>query len=195
LTRTLSSVLRAGRSVLVYVSSQKIWNSGSDCQRYVCSCSVLKHLVALAATHPHLQTPGIPPALPNTTTNPIQTRPPTTQEADLIHTTSTHLLQQYPILGRDTGRTNHPNPSQRSTQPLASTQQPFRLHRFMVPPAFLSDRSIAFAGAMYTLGTFPLAYIQSLWIAAYFDDKLTVSLPSPEKTLEETYLHTQYCAL
>jgi hypothetical protein len=62
----------------------------------------------------------------------------------------------------------------------------------MVPPSLLKDRSIAFVGAMYCLGSFPLAYIQSLWIAAYFDNKLTL----PETGVhEETYRDTQYFIL
>jgi hypothetical protein len=64
----------------------------------------------------------------------------------------------------------------------------------MVPPALLQDRSIAFSGAVYCLGTFPLAYIQSLWIAAYFSASLPIT-QSPQKVLQDTYRHTQYCVM
>jgi hypothetical protein len=76
-----------------------------------------------------------------------------------------------------------------------TTQQPYRLHRFIVPPAFLNDRSIAFSGAMFCLGSYPLAYIQSLWITAYFDDKLSLPFPPPEQVIEDTYRDTQYFVL
>jgi hypothetical protein len=45
---------------------------------------------------------------------------------------------------------------------------------------------------MYCLGSFPVAYIQSLWIAAYFDSKL--ALPAQD-VREETYRDTQYFVL
>jgi hypothetical protein len=64
----------------------------------------------------------------------------------------------------------------------------------MVPPKAIANRNIAFAGAVHCLGTFPNAYIQSLWITAYLDG--TLSIPSsPTQTLEETYRNTQYCVL
>jgi hypothetical protein len=102
------------------------------------------------------------------------------------------LLNCYPSLDRDTSRTHHPDPALRYTQAINSSQQPYRLYRFMAPPALLEQRSIAFTGALYCLGTFPLAYIQSLWIAAYFDNKLT--LPQTD-VHEETLKDTQYFVL
>ncbi|KAF2827715.1 FAD/NAD(P)-binding domain-containing protein [Ophiobolus disseminans] len=122
------------------------------------------------------------------------TRPPTSDEASFIETTSASLLTQYPSLKRSTTRTNHIDPSLRSAQPPISTHQPYRLHRFIVPPTLLLSRSIAFSGAMYSLGTFPLAYIQSLWIGAY----LSCTLPLPQsahEVVEDMYRDTQYCVL
>jgi hypothetical protein len=65
----------------------------------------------------------------------------------------------------------------------------------MVPPALVPTRSIAFSGALYTLGTFPLAYIQSLWIAAYLDGSLQLPPSSPDEFRKETYRDTQYMVL
>jgi hypothetical protein len=48
---------------------------------------------------------------------------------------------------------------------------------------------------MFCLGSYPLAYIQSLWITAYFDDKLSSPFPAPEQVVEETYRDTQYFVL
>jgi hypothetical protein len=113
-------------------------------------------------------------------------------EVDLINQTERELFDRYPFLDRDTSRNYHPDSSLRHAQSIKTTQQPHRLYRFMVPPALLQDRSIVFAGALYCLGAFPLAYIQSLWIAAFFDDKL--ALPSTD-VLRETYRDTQYFVL
>jgi len=48
---------------------------------------------------------------------------------------------------------------------------------------------------MYCLGSFPLSYIQSLWINAYFDDKLSTAFPAPERIREEAFRNSQYCIL
>lgn len=116
------------------------------------------------------------------------------KDATLIEKSEIELLSRFPYLQeRDTSRTNHPDPSQRYTQSVNTSQLPYRLYRFMVPPTKLPSRNIAFAGAMYSLGSFPLAYLQSLWIAAYFDDK--IDLPSVENAREEAYTNSQYCIL
>ncbi|KAH4048145.1 hypothetical protein HBI82_211240 [Parastagonospora nodorum] len=131
-------------------------------------------------------------------------------EAAMIQNASHSLREHFPILDRNTSRTNHPDPSLRDTRdshPSDYTSltdkhpspdpfpfpQPKRLHRFMVPPNTLQSRSLAFAGALYTLGTYPAAYIQSLWISAYFADQLP--LGSHEEVLNRTYRDSQYCAL
>lgn len=123
------------------------------------------------------------------------TSPPTPEEAALIQRSEETLYTEFPYLReRDTSRVYHPNHSLRYTQQPTTDTQPYRLHRFMVPPKAIADRNIAFAGAVHCLGTFPNAYIQSLWITAYLDG--TLSIPSsPTQTLEETYRNTQYCVL
>jgi hypothetical protein len=126
---------------------------------------------------------------------PLQTNPLGPEEEALIHRTESNLLEQYPVLQRDTSRTNHLDPALRHTQTPNTSQQPYRFHRFMVPPAFLHSHSIAFAGSLYCLGSFPLAYIQSLWISAYFDDKLSLPFEADEKVVEKVYRDTQYCVL
>jgi hypothetical protein len=123
------------------------------------------------------------------------TLPPTKEETALIQRAEETLYTEFPYLKeRDTSRVHHPDPSLRYARQPSANAQPYRLHRFMVPPKAMGDRNIAFAGALLCLGAFPCAYIQSLWITAYFDG--TLSLPaSPTKTLEETYRNTQYCVL
>jgi hypothetical protein len=88
-----------------------------------------------------------------------------------------------------------PNPKARplearpSNSPAAiQPNQPYRLYRFMVPPALLNDRSIAFAGALMTIGTSFVVQTQALWLSAYFDGKIH---PQEDITYE-TILHSQF---
>ena len=116
-------------------------------------------------------------------------------DAALIKKTEQDLLAQFPTLDRNTSRVHHPDPSLRTTREVKEDLQPYRLHRFIAPPALLQDRSVAFAGALHTLGTFPCAYIQSLWITAYLDGTLALPSASAEQIRAETYRNTQYCVL
>lgn len=116
-----------------------------------------------------------------------------TQHTALIKQSEDLLYSKYPFLkDRDTSREFHPDPSLRYTQTSTGERQPYRLHRFIVPPSTLQDRSIVFNGALHTLGTFPCAYIQSLWITAYLDGSLALPVASEEQILAETYRNTQY---
>ncbi|KAL8698726.1 MAG: hypothetical protein Q9201_006410 [Fulgogasparrea decipioides] len=66
--------------------------------------------------------------------------------------------------------------------------QPFQLYRFMVPPAYINDRSIGYTGMMLSLHTSICAQAQALWLTAYFGGDLprsafsvsdrTLSLPN-----------------
>ncbi|ERF68288.1 hypothetical protein EPUS_02744 [Endocarpon pusillum Z07020] len=76
-----------------------------------------------------------------------------------------------------------------SNSPAAiQPNQPYRLYRFMVPPALIDDRSIAFAGALMTVSTPLIAQTQALWLSAYFDGKIN---PKDDITYE-TILHSQF---
>lgn len=57
--------------------------------------------------------------------------------------------------------------------------QPFRLYRFMVPPAYINDRSIGYTGMMQSLHTCICAQAQALWLTAYFGGDLPRKIPSP----------------
>lgn len=63
---------------------------------------------------------------------------------------------------------------------VAATIHSFRLHRCMVPPAFLHDRSIGFAGMLSNFSTVTCAQTQALWLAAYLSGKLPLEPPSAE---------------
>ncbi|KAI9044867.1 flavin-binding monooxygenase-like protein [Aspergillus affinis] len=94
----------------------------------------------------------------------------------------------------------------------ATARHPFRLYRFMVPPALAASRSIAFMGLTMTINTTMVAQAQALWIAAYFGDfmaltprercpedlraelhdKGTVNEATDVDLLWETALHSQF---
>ena len=63
----------------------------------------------------------------------------------------------------------------------AVMSRPYRLYRFMVPPAYINDRSIAFAGVIMSIHTVMCAQIQALWLTAYFSGQLLSDLPSPSQ--------------
>jgi hypothetical protein len=66
------------------------------------------------------------------------------------------------------------NPPVQNPPSNGAPNRPWRLYRFMVPPAYIPDKSIAFAGALASLMVPTCAEIQALWIAAYFTGKLDV---------------------
>ncbi|KAH6896364.1 dimethylaniline monooxygenase (N-oxide forming) [Coprinopsis sp. MPI-PUGE-AT-0042] len=69
--------------------------------------------------------------------------------------------------------------------------QPFQLYRFIVPPATLAKRNIAFAGMISTISTPICAQAQALWISSYFDGELD-RLPSAEQARWITTLHARF---
>lgn len=76
--------------------------------------------------------------------------------------------------------------------------EPYRLYRFMVPPAFLDTRTLAFAGTYRSPATTIISQIQALWITAFLDNRIPAlqdnsnSNKPSERAMYETILHTQY---
>ncbi|KAH8732071.1 hypothetical protein GQ44DRAFT_801010 [Phaeosphaeriaceae sp. PMI808] len=74
--------------------------------------------------------------------------------------------------------------------------EPYRLYRFMVPPAFVQSRKLAFAGAYRSPATTIIAQTQALWITAFLDDQVytlnDLNDASLEHVMYETVLHTQF---
>jgi hypothetical protein len=92
-------------------------------------------------------------------------------------------------------------PASRHFKPMSDkkeelTPEPYRLFRFMVPPAFIQSRTLAFAGAYRSPATTIIAQTQALWITAFLDHQIpALTCPSgivPERVLYETVLHTQF---
>ena len=84
-------------------------------------------------------------------------------------------------------------------QPSEALAEPYRLYRFIVPPALYKERSIAFAGIVQSISTVYIAMAQALWMTAYFDGYNSPSLVRckgeeelMEKVSWQTMLHTQY---
>jgi hypothetical protein len=97
------------------------------------------------------------------------------------------ILDRFPRL-KDQPDVNKP---QRIEADGETPNQPFRLYRFITPPATLQSKNIAFAGMVTTISTAIVAQVQALWISAYFDGKLD-RLPSQDEALWETVLHSQF---
>lgn len=54
--------------------------------------------------------------------------------------------------------------------------EPYRLYRFMVPPAFVQSRTLAFAGTYRSPATIVIAQAQALWLTAFFDNQIPALL-------------------
>jgi hypothetical protein len=109
----------------------------------------------------------------------------------LVAKADSAILETFPRL-----RTQPPvNKPQRSdaTTGAHPTNQPFRLYRFIAPPATLAAHNIAFAGMITTITTSVCAQAQGLWISAYFDGKLDRE-PSGAQAQWLTVLHSRFGA-
>lgn len=62
---------------------------------------------------------------------------------------------------------------------------PASRYRFIVPPARVKDRNIAFAGMVSSVSTASAANAQSLWISAFFDGKLDHIASTQEEITDE----------
>lgn len=93
-------------------------------------------------------------------------------------------------------------PARPTLKPMALTKttiinEPYRLYRFIVPPAFVADRTLAFAGAYRSPATTMIGQAQALWITAFFADQIQdISKPTSPETRErieyQTVLHSQF---
>jgi hypothetical protein len=97
------------------------------------------------------------------------------EPSDLIVQADKEILDRFPRL-KDQPK---PNPKFKPLQDVEKTpeheQEPYRLYRFMIPPAFIDARDIAFAGSLLTICTAMNAQTQALWITAYFGDAVSIN--------------------
>lgn len=92
-------------------------------------------------------------------------------DENMVKAADEEILLRFPRL-RD-GPDPNPKYQPLSEQSEAAVPHPFRLARFMVPLSLVKERSLAFMGVTMTINTTLVAQTQALWIAAYFEDKLT----------------------
>ncbi|KAF2751223.1 FAD/NAD(P)-binding domain-containing protein [Sporormia fimetaria CBS 119925] len=148
-------------------------------------------------THPSIK--FLPVGIEKELGLPTKGQVPSAEEKELMQKAENELYTRYPFLKeRDSNKLYHPDPSHRNTVKTSGTEgedHPFRLYRFMVPPSDLADRSIGFVGAMMTLGSTFCAYLQALWLVAYFDGTLSLPSTSASEIKYETFLETEYCRM
>lgn len=120
-------------------------------------------------------------------------------DVKVIAKADAELLQKLPALRNQPRLNPHYKPmaSHKSNEAL---DEPYRLYRFMVPPALFNDRSIAFAGIVQSISTVYIAQAQAVWMTAYFDGYTSPALSAfkddEKKMIEhikwQTVLHSQY---
>ncbi|KAM5378540.1 hypothetical protein ACJZ2D_004494 [Fusarium nematophilum] len=77
---------------------------------------------------------------------------------------------------------------------------PYTLYHFIAPPSarFLATRDVAFAGILMNISVSTIAHAQSLWINAYFDDRIPSLARDPGQDAlarfqHEAVLHSRFC--
>ena len=103
-----------------------------------------------------------------------------TEQANLSTDTDDEILKLYPRLRDQPPLHIKPKPN------------PFRLYRFIVPPARINDRNIAFAGMVSSVSTASAANAQALWISAFLDGRLEKIASTQQEVTKEVMLHTQW---
>lgn len=81
------------------------------------------------------------------------------------------ILARFPRLALQPVINKHYKPTKGDEATMA-LNRPFRLYRFMVPPAYINDRSIGYTGMMQSIHTALAAQAQALWLTAYFTGRL-----------------------
>lgn len=111
---------------------------------------------------------------------------PLTELETLVPKADEEILSRFPML-----KTQPPRVAELEKTLGQRHGTPIRMFKFMVPPAMMEQRTLAFAGMLSCLSTSTAATVQGLWISAFFDNKLD-RLPSQEEIDYETVLHSQY---
>lgn len=81
-----------------------------------------------------------------------------------------------------------------SDTPVPPIEEPptWMLYHGLVPPHFISSRNFAYAGLAIGIRGFLLSQTQALWIAAFFDNKLSTPLPSEAKASKQALLQNRF---
>ena len=95
----------------------------------------------------------------------------TEPEDVLVSKADNEILTRFPRLASQPVINEHYKPL-RGSDNLAALNRPYRLYRFMVPPAYINDRSIAYCGMIMAIHTTTCAQAQALWLTAYLSGRL-----------------------
>ncbi|KAK5204006.1 hypothetical protein LTR72_010618 [Exophiala xenobiotica] len=106
---------------------------------------------------------------------------------ELTKAADSEILKQFPSLK------TQPERKRELEEAIAERMnQPLRMYRFIIPPAMVSKRNLAFAGMLSCITTSVVATVQAIWISAFFDGTLD-RLPASEEDIKwQTVLHTQF---
>ncbi|KAI4250852.1 MAG: hypothetical protein LQ352_005208, partial [Teloschistes flavicans] len=114
--------------------------------------------------------------LPHTTAEKAEIDP-------LIQKADDYILNTYPRLQQQPAMSKNYKPpissSPSDDNDPCNLDQPYQLYRFMVPPAYINDRSIGYTGMILSLHTAICAQAQALWLTAYFGDLLPSTSSNP----------------
>jgi len=115
-------------------------------------------------------------------------RDPSSEMENLTNEADQEIMRRFPSLKTQ--------PKRRSELEATLTERlnhPFRMYRFMVPPAMAPRRNIAYAGMLSCFTTSIVATVQAIWISAFLDNKLDRLPYSQDDMSWQTVLHTQFC--
>ncbi|KAM0322169.1 hypothetical protein ACHAQA_009658 [Verticillium albo-atrum] len=128
-------------------------------------------------------------------------------QAELVAKADEEILRRWPRLKQQPIQNPKlapllANPGVSTTEALnpSTPLTPYTLHRFMIPTSASSfaHRDLALAGVLMNFSVSMVAHVQSLWIEAYFNDKLATlhNVDSDPKALKElryeTVLHSRF---
>ena len=130
--------------------------------------------------------------------------PPGEADAELCRRADAEILKRFPML------LAQPVANVASTSSAGTSRmqphRPWRLFRFIVPPAFATTRTVAFAGELGVLSKTMVAQTQAIWIAAFLEGDLdlaqlvekrckdTLGGTSMESKVQwDTMVNTQFC--
>lgn len=100
---------------------------------------------------------------------------------DLTEKIDGEILSRFPMLKNQPNVTPKRDPAK---PPILQKEVPYRLYRYMIPPARAQERNFAVAGCLLTLGQPATAQLQALWIMAYLDGSLQLTKSKEEMTYE-----------
>jgi cation diffusion facilitator CzcD-associated flavoprotein CzcO len=122
----------------------------------------------------------------------------TEPESEMVAHADQEILTRFPRLANqpEVNKKYKPLPSANGGEPATDDGRPFRLYRFMVPPASINEPSIAFLGILLTIHTLPVAQAQALWVTAYLNHRLPAQQQAqtfdPDGVAYETILQTEF---